>query len=77
MSKYAKRRNPKRDDNEKHIIKALRDLGCFVQPLDAIDLLVAYKGTWYVMEVIHCMRSRSNRPPRAMSMSDTVQFPPI
>ena len=47
----ASRRAAKRDDNERTIVEALRKVGAFVQPLDAIDLLVAHKGYWYVMEV--------------------------
>lgn len=47
----AKRTAAKRDDNEKGIVEALRKAGAFVQPLDAVDLLVAFRGHWYVMEV--------------------------
>jgi hypothetical protein len=46
-----RRRAPKRDDNERQIVDALRQAGAFVQPLDAVDLLVGFRGVWYVMEV--------------------------
>lgn len=44
------------DDNQPQIVKALRDHGVFVQPIHTIgkgvpDLLCAYRGLWYVLEV--------------------------
>ena len=50
MGKHT-RRAAKRDDNERGIVDALRAAGAFVQPLDAVDLLVGYRGRWVVMEV--------------------------
>lgn len=47
----AKRQAAKRDDNESSIVDGLRALGAFVQPLDQIDLLVGYRGYWYLLEV--------------------------
>ena len=46
-----KRRAAKRDDNELSIVQGLRAAGAFVQALDVIDLLVGYRGYWYLMEV--------------------------
>lgn len=47
----AKRQAAKRDDNESSIVDGLRALGAFVQSLDQIDLLVGYRGYWYLLEV--------------------------
>ena len=50
------RRAAKVDANQSAITKALRSAGAFVQPLHTIgggcpDLLVAYRGDWYLLEV--------------------------
>lgn len=44
------------DDNQPEIVAALRAIGCFVQSLamvgqGCVDLLVAYRGRWFVLEV--------------------------
>jgi Holliday junction resolvase len=48
------RRAAKRDANETEIIKALRQIGATVQPINAADtpdLLIGYQGINYLMEV--------------------------
>lgn len=44
------------DDNQGAIVAALRAIGCFVQSLAMVgagvpDLLVAYRGRWFVLEI--------------------------
>lgn len=51
-----KRFSRKADDNQATIVAALREQGCFVQPMSAVgqgvpDLLVGYQGYWNVLEV--------------------------
>ena len=47
MPKYA----PKRDASEPEIVKALQDLGCTVERMDApCDLLVGFRGVNYLVE---------------------------
>jgi len=46
-----KRHNPKRDQNEREIVAALRLMGCKVLLLDQVDLLVLHQGSLYLMEV--------------------------
>jgi hypothetical protein len=48
------RYSAKRDENEKSIIDAFRDLGCYVIPLSdpgVPDLLVSINDTWHLVEV--------------------------
>ena len=56
-----RRRAAKRDDNEKNIVEALRAADAFVQPLNITDLLVGYKGYWYVLEVKDPAKPMSGR----------------
>ena len=37
----------------------------------------APEAAWYVIEVIHSIRSSRSSPPSAISISDTVQLPPM
>lgn len=47
LSRYAK----KRDSNEREIIDALEKVGCSVEPLDVVDLLVERAGKLFLLEV--------------------------
>lgn len=43
------------DRNQADIVRALRQIGAFVQPLNAVkggcpDLLVGYRGLWHLLE---------------------------
>ena len=63
--RYAK----KIDDNQKAIVKALREIGCFVQSLASIgkgcpDLIVAFRGKWFLMEL-----KDGKKPPSAQKLS--------
>lgn len=41
----------KRDDNEGEIVAAIRGIGAFVHRMNWLDLLIGYKGYWFVFEV--------------------------
>lgn len=47
LNRYAKRR----DANEAGIVKALVDVGCSVLQVDAVDLVVGFRGRSYLLEV--------------------------
>lgn len=47
LNRYAK----KRDSNESEIIQALTDVGAYVIKLDRFDLLVAFMGGLFALEV--------------------------
>jgi hypothetical protein len=54
------------DDNQKEIVKALRDMGCSVQHLHAVgkgcpDLLVGYKGFNILLEIKDGCKSQSEQ----------------
>lgn len=54
------------DRNQPEIVKALRKVGASVQSLAELgrgvpDLLVAYKGVWYLMEVKDGLQPESRR----------------
>jgi hypothetical protein len=54
------------DSNQSAIVKALRGVGAFVQPLHTIgdgcpDLLVAYRGKWAVLEIKDGAKPKSQR----------------
>lgn len=55
----------KRDDNEKQIVKALEEMGCFVQKITqgkgVPDLIVGYKGYWALIEVKDGDKPKSQR----------------
>jgi hypothetical protein len=60
------RRAAKVDANQSTIIKALRSVGAFVQPLHTIgqgcpDLLVGYRGKWSLIELKDGSKSPSQR----------------
>jgi hypothetical protein len=60
------RRAAKVDANQGTVIKALRSVGAFVQPLHTIgqgcpDLLVGYRGKWSLMELKDGTKSPSQR----------------
>jgi AmiR/NasT family two-component response regulator len=46
-----KRWSAKRDKNERQIVEALRSIGCEVERMDAVDLLVLYQGQVLLLEV--------------------------
>jgi Holliday junction resolvase len=46
-----RRHDPKRDGNERDIVKALEAVGCRVERLDAIDLLALRSGVVYLLEI--------------------------
>ena len=57
------------DANQPEIVKALRDVGAFVQSLATIgkgcpDLLVAFRGKWHVLEV-----KDGAKPPSARKLT--------
>ena len=46
------RRNHRVDSNQAEIVKALRDVGCFVYSIgQPFDLLVLFRDTWHVYEI--------------------------
>jgi hypothetical protein len=46
------RRAKRQDENQGAIVKALRDIGCIVFIIGyPFDLLVFYRGKWFVLEV--------------------------
>lgn len=57
------RRAAKVDDNQPGIIKALRSIpGCFAQSIgQPYDLLVGFRGTWFVLEVKDPSKPRGDR----------------
>ena len=46
-----RRHAPKRDGNERDIVKALEAVGCRVERLEAIDLLAMRSGVLYLLEI--------------------------
>lgn len=63
------RRAARTDDNQAEIVRALRDVGCSVQPLHAVgagvpDLLVGRHGTTYLLEV-----KDGRKPPSARRLT--------
>lgn len=46
-----KRYANRRDANEPDIIKALEAIGCTVEAMDKVDLVVGYRGQNYLLEV--------------------------
>lgn len=66
MPRYAARV----DDNQSEIVEALRAAGALVQPLHTVgggvpDLLVAYRGTWYMIEI-----KDGSKPPSRRKLTD-------
>lgn len=57
QKRYANRR----DANEPDIIKALEAIGCTVEPMDKVDLVVGYRGQNYLLEVKDGNKSPSRR----------------
>jgi hypothetical protein len=62
------------DTNQHEIVQALRTAGAVVQSLAAVghgvpDLLVAYRGGWYVMEI---KAGRGKLTPDEQKWIDTV-----
>jgi Holliday junction resolvase len=54
------------DANQSEIVKELRKVGAFVQSLATIgkgcpDLLVGYRGNWFLMEVKDAKKAQSQR----------------
>lgn len=46
------RRNHRVDSNQAEIVKALRQVGCFVYSIgQPFDLLVLFRDTWHVYEI--------------------------
>jgi hypothetical protein len=65
------RRAARRDDNEKDIIKAMRECGAFVKAVNdegAFDLLVWYNGHTLLLEV-----KDGSKPPSARRLTDAEQ----
>jgi hypothetical protein len=67
------RRAAKIDANQPAIVKALRALGAFVQPLHTVgdgcpDLLVAFRGQTLLVEV-----KDGSKPPSARSLTEDQQ----
>lgn len=63
------RRIAKVDDNQKSIVAALRGIGAKVQPMHAVgagfpDLLVAYRGSIFLLEV-----KDGKKPPSARKLT--------
>lgn len=63
-------RNNRIDATQPAIVKALRQIGAFVQPLNAVkggcpDLLVGYRGRWFVMEV-----KDGGKPPSGRKLTE-------
>jgi len=59
------------DDNQPEIIRALREIGCSVQPLSAVgrgvpDLLVGFGGTNYLLEI----KNREGNSPAQQKLTD-------
>jgi Holliday junction resolvase len=64
------RRAAKVDENQAEIVAALRQVGCFVEPLHAVgggvpDLLVGRNGETFLIEV-----KDGNKPPSARKKTD-------
>jgi len=65
------RRAARRDDNEKDIIKAMRDAGAYVKVINdegLFDLLVSYRGETLLVEV-----KDGAKPPSARRLTDAEQ----
>ena len=65
------RRAARRDDNEKDIIKALRECGAYVKVINdegLFDLLVSYRGETLLLEV-----KDGAKPPSARRLTDAEQ----
>lgn len=63
------RRAARRDDNEKEIVKALREAGAYVAYLDTpADLLIGYMGRTIIFEV-----KDGNKPPSARKLTPNEQ----
>ena len=60
------RQRPRKDNNHDEIVEALIAAGCAVQSLAGVgegcpDILAAYKGQWYVIEVKDGTKPLSHR----------------
>jgi hypothetical protein len=55
----------RRDANEKEIIAALRAHGAYAHHSAIFDLMVAYKGIWYVCEV-----KDGSKPPSKQKLTE-------
>jgi hypothetical protein len=58
------------DANQSVIVKALRNVGAFVQPLHTVgkgcpDLLVGYRGKWHVLEI-----KDGDKPPSQRKLTE-------
>ena len=65
------RRAARRDDNERDIIKALRECGAYVKVINdegLFDLLVSYRGETLLLEV-----KDGAKPPSARRLTDAEQ----
>ena len=65
------RRAARRDDNERDIIKAMRECGAFIKAVNdegAFDLLVWYNGHTLLLEV-----KDGSKPPSARRLTDAEQ----
>ena len=65
------RRAARRDDNEKDIIKAMREAGAYVKVINdegLFDLLVSYRGETMLIEV-----KDGAKPPSARRLTDAEQ----
>jgi hypothetical protein len=65
------RRAARRDDNEKDIIKVMREVGAYVKVINdegLFDLLVSYRGVTLLIEV-----KDGAKPPSARRLTDAEQ----
>lgn len=57
------RRAKRRDANEPEIVKALQQVGAYVQRMDKpVDLLVGFRSRWVWLEVKDGAKTAGNRP---------------
>jgi hypothetical protein len=70
------RRAARRDDNEKDIIKAMRECGAFVKAVNdegAFDLLVGYTGSSGRFYTLLLEVKDGSKPPSARRLTDAEQ----
>jgi hypothetical protein len=70
MSFKQARRAQRRDANEKEIVKALRAAGAYVHVGGPFDILVGYKGTWWIVEI----KDGAKRPSQRKLTKDEMVF---
>lgn len=78
LARHAKQR----DKNEPAIVGALRQAGAFVWLLDRpVDLLVAFRGAWHLLEVKRPGRASASRQQAAqrelLALSAAGTIPPV